>query len=203
MNQFYSIMSQPKRIFISADHGLAVVYFLQSDLVATLLDAGIEIILFTDEALQESLKARFARPGLTIEGLRLDQARHYERTVSPSLQWWLHFLRRAGASSRINLEAVDGFISQVEDEAHARRKQLFPLMQAVVAIMRRSRLARRIVMRAQARFNPALYADLFEKYQPALVVAATPGWRYDRFLLREAAERGVQTAAMIVGWDNS
>ncbi len=197
------IMSKPKRIFISADHGLAVVYFLQSDLVAALLDAGVEIVLFTDEALQASLEARFACPGLTIEGLRLDQARAYEQTVSPSLQWWLHFLRRAGASKRINLEAVDGFISQVEDEAHARRKQLFPLMKLVVAVLRRSRLARHLILRAQARFNPQLYADLFEKYQPDLVVASTPGWRYDRYLLREAGARGIQTAAAIVGWDNS
>ena len=32
-----------KRIFISADHGMAIVYFLQSDVVSTLLDAGVEV----------------------------------------------------------------------------------------------------------------------------------------------------------------
>jgi CDP-glycerol glycerophosphotransferase (TagB/SpsB family) len=36
-----------------------------------------------------------------------------------------------------------------------------------------------------------------------LVVASTPGWRFDRYLLREAASRGVPTASVIVGWDNS
>ncbi len=193
----------PKRIFIIADHGLAVIYFLQSDLVATLIENGAEVILFTDEALKSGIEGRFARPGLTIEGLRLEQARRYEKTVSPSLQWWLHFLRRAGASNCINLEAVDGFIRQVEDEAHGRRKKLFPLMRLVVGVLRRSRLARRALMRAQNRFTPNLYADLFEKYRPDLVVASTPGWRYDRYLLREAAARGVTTAAVIVGWDNT
>ena len=29
-----------KRMFISADHGLAIVYFLQSDVVPTLLQSG-------------------------------------------------------------------------------------------------------------------------------------------------------------------
>ncbi len=192
-----------KRIFIIADHGLAVIYFLQSDLVAALIAGGAEVILFTDEALKSGIERRFARPGLSIEGLRLEQARRYEREVNPSLQWWLHFLRRAGASKRINLQAVDGFIAQVEDEARGRRRQLFPVMKGVVAVLRRSRLARRAVMRAQNRFNPRLYADLFEKYRPQLVVAATPGWRYDRYMLREAAARGVTTAAVIVGWDNS
>ena len=34
----------PKSIFISADHGLAIVYFLQSDVVPTLLEAGVEVV---------------------------------------------------------------------------------------------------------------------------------------------------------------
>ena len=34
------------------------------------------------------------------------------------------------------------------------------------------------------------------------MVASTPGWRIDRYLLREAGRRGVRTATVIVGWDN-
>ncbi|HET7145202.1 MAG TPA: hypothetical protein VFI68_14380 [Anaerolineales bacterium] len=37
-----------KHIFISADHGMAIIYFLQSDVVPTLLAAGVEIIVLTD-----------------------------------------------------------------------------------------------------------------------------------------------------------
>ena len=192
-----------RRVFISADHGLAIVYFLQSDVVQTLLDAGVEVVLLTDDELVDSIRERFAQPGLIFEGLRLKQARQYFETVSPFQQWWLDFLRRAGASSRINLEAVDSYINQVKAEAHARRKLLFPVMQLAVALLRHSRAARTWLQRAQARFNPSIYADLFDKYQPELVVASTPGWRHDRYLLREAAARGVPTASVIVGWDNS
>ncbi|MBC8506420.1 MAG: hypothetical protein ISR58_01595 [Anaerolineales bacterium] len=192
-----------KRIFVCADHGLAAIYFLQSDVIATLIEAGVEVVLLTDDALIDQIQQRFGRQGLVVEGLRLEQAKAYERTERPSLQWWLHFLRRAGASNRINLEAVDGFIGQVEDDAHAKRKALFPLMRMVIKILRNSWLIRRWLVRYQNRFNPNLYADLFEKYSPDLVIASTPGWRYDRYLLREAAARGLETAAVIVGWDNS
>ena len=192
-----------KRVFICADHGLAVIYFLQSDVVPNLLAAGNEVVVLTDDALIDEVQTRFGQPGLTVEGLRLDRLREYEATVSPTLQWWLHFLRRAGASDRINLEAVDGFMNQVEDEAHPRRKKLFPLMRGFVGLMRHSKMLRRFVTWAQNRFTPSIYTDLFEKYQPDLVVAATPGWRLDRYLLREAATRGVTTATVIVGWDNS
>ncbi|MCL4257083.1 MAG: hypothetical protein KJZ53_00985 [Anaerolineales bacterium] len=191
------------RIFISADHGLAIVYFLQSDVLRTLLDGGVEVVLLTDDEIVERIRERFGQPGLIIEGLRLKQAKHYFHTQSYAVQWWLDFLRRAGASNRINLEAVDSYINQVKAEAHARRKLFFPFMQFFVASLRRSRALRGWLQRAQQRFTPDIYADLFAKYQPGLVVASTPGWRYDRYLLREAAAHNIPTAAVIVGWDNS
>jgi len=192
-----------KRIFISADHGLAIVYFLQSDVVLTLLNAGVEVILLTDDALKEIIQAQFTQPGLTIEGLRLDKVKAYFQKEHNSIQWWLDFLRRAGASNRINLQAVDSYIHQVEAEAHTRRRMLFPLMKGVTGVLRRSQAARRYLVNAQEYFTPDIYGDLFERYRPDLVIASTPGWRYDRYLLREATKRGVPTAAAIVGWDNT
>jgi hypothetical protein len=192
-----------KRVFISADHGLAIIYFLQSDVLQTMLDSDIEIVLLTDDVLLEQVRERFGQPGLIVEGLRLAEARKYEAQVHPSQQWWIQFLRRAGASRRINLQAVDGFISQVEGEARGKRRALFPLMKLVVGVLRRSKSARQFLLKYQDRFTPDIYGDLFEQYRPDLVIASTPGWRLDRFLLREAAARGVKTAAAIVGWDNS
>ncbi len=192
-----------ERVFISADHGLAIVYFLQSDLVPTLLEAGVEVVLLTDDGLRDQIDQSFGRPGLVIEGLRVKQAKAYFQRERGSMQWWLDFLRRAGASKEINLEAVDSYIRQVEAEAHTRRKILFPLMKGVVAAMRNSRLVRQSLVRAQYDFNPELYTDLFDRYQPDMVIASTPGWRFDRYVLREAGARSVPTAAVIVGWDNT
>jgi hypothetical protein len=191
------------RVFISADHGLAIVYFLQSDLVPSLLAAGIEVVLLTDDALRPQITQRFGKPGLIIEDLRLKQARHYFQSERNSTQWWLDFLRRAGASNRINLEAVDSYVHQVEAEAHPRRKRLFPLMRGAVWGLRRWQTARRRLVEYQRRFTADLYGDLFNRYQPTAVIASTPGWRLDRYLLRQAAQRGVQTGAVIVGWDNT
>lgn len=191
-----------KRVFICADHGLAIVYFLQSDVVTDLLNSGVEVILITDDGLKDQIQASFGQKGLVIEGLRLKQARTYFRNERYIVQWWLDFLRRAGGSKRINLEAVDSYIYQVEAEAHTRRRILFPLMKGIVAVMRRSRGARQTIVRMQDQFNPKLYTDLFERHQPDMVIASTPGWRLDRYILREAAARGVPTASVIVGWDN-
>jgi hypothetical protein len=191
------------RIFISADHGLAVFYFLQSDIIPTLLENGVEVIVLTEDETKELIESKFGRPGLTIEGLRLDKVSAYTRQVSPTHQWWLDFLRRAGAAGKINRSVVDAYIQQVKSEAGGRRKQLFPVMEAVAYGLRNSRPARQALVRSEMRFTPNIYADLFEKYLPRLVIAASPGFRQDRFLLREARAHGIPTAAAIISWDSS
>lgn len=193
---------KPKRVMISADHGLALVYFLQTEVVGTLLKAGIEVVLLTDENLLGRIEDRFGRPGLTFEGLRLDAAAGFEKMYRPELQWWLHFLRRVGGSNRINTQAMDSYIEQVAVEQSNWRKLLMPAAWLAIALLRRSRAARRRLVAWQQGIQPGLYGDLFEKYRPSLVVASTPGWRLDRYLLREAASAGIRTATVIVGWDN-
>jgi CDP-glycerol glycerophosphotransferase (TagB/SpsB family) len=195
-----------KRIFISADHGMAIIYFLQSDVVPTLLDAGVEVVILTDDETKDKIAERFARPGLTFEGLRLKQASDYAKKVQPRLQWILAYLRRVGGSRSINTEAMDSHIWEVwaENGWKFRLGIWMPTALAII-LLRNFAWARKLLVRMQNRFtpDPGLYTDLFEKYNPDMVIASTPGWRLDRYLLREAARRGVRTATVIVGWDNS
>ncbi len=191
-----------KTIFISADHGLAIVYFLQTDVVKTLLDKGVEIVFLTDDALLDQIAKKFGQPGIHFEGLRLDRARRYSEKIEPTFQYWLHHLRRFGASKKINTAALDSQIPQVEFEAKGKRRAILPLIRFVLFLMRHFRSVRKFVFQQQLKFTPDIYSDLFSKYKPGLVVASSPGWRYDRYLLREAAAGGVPTTAVVVGWDN-
>jgi CDP-glycerol glycerophosphotransferase (TagB/SpsB family) len=194
-----------KKIFISADHGMAVIYFLQSDVVPTLLDAGVEVVVLTDDETKEKISQRFARPGLTFEGLRLKQANAYASKVSPRLQWLLSYLRRVGGSWRINTEAMDSHIWEVwvENSWKFRLGIWIPAALAIL-VLRTFAFARNFLVRFQNRFipEPNLYADLFTAHRPDLVIASTAGWRLDRYLLREATWQHVPTMAAIVGWDN-
>jgi len=195
----------PKKIFISADHGMAIIYFLQSEVVSRLLAAGVEVVVLTDDDIQARVAERFARAGLSFEGLRLKKAGEYAQKVSPRLQWLLAYLRRVGGSWRINTEAMDSHIWEVwtENSWEFRLGIWTPAALAILAL-RSSALARRFLVQLQNHFipHPNLYADLFEKHRPDLVVASTAGWRLDRYLLREAKLHGVPTMAAIVGWDN-
>ena len=190
-----------KTVFITVDHGLAIVYFLQTDVFKSLQDGGAEIVLLTDDSLVERITQRFEDTGVMIEGMRLAQVREYER-VSSDLQWWLGFLRRVGGSNRINTTAMDSYVSQVLIEASPRQVPVLPFAWLFLTLLRRSTRVRHALVDFQRKFTPNIYDDLFKRYQPNLVVGSTPGWRQDRYLLREAAARGVHTASVIVGWDN-
>jgi CDP-glycerol glycerophosphotransferase (TagB/SpsB family) len=194
-----------KKVFISADHGMAIIYFLQSDVVPALLAAGVEVVVLTDDDTRDKIAARFARPGLSFEGLRLKEANRFTNTFRPRWQWLLAYLRRVGGSWRINTEAQDSHIWEVWAE-NTWKFRLGIWMPAALSILvlRTFSSARKALVRMQSRIvpTPGLYTALFDRYQPDLVIASTCGWRLDRYLLREAAHRGVRTAAAIVGWDN-
>lgn len=193
-----------KRIFISADHGMAIIYFLQSDVVSTLLNAGVEVILLTDDDTREKIAQRFARDGLIFEGLRLKQANDYAREVSPRMQWLLAYLRRVGGSRRINTEAMDSHIWEVWAENGWKfRLGIWIPSALMILLLRNFSWARKLLVKLQNRFMTNIYSDLFDKYKPDMVIASTPGWRMDRYLLRESAKRGIPNMTVIVGWDNS
>lgn len=195
-----------KRIFISADHGMAIIYFLQSDVVSTLLEVGVEVILLTDDEIVAQLRSRFTHHGLTIEGLRLKQANEYGKIFQPRIQWLLAYLRRVGGSRRINTEAMDSHIWEVWAENSWKfRLGVWIPSALMILFLRNFSWARKLLVRIQNRFtpDPGIYSDLFERYHPDMVIASTPGWRTDRYLLRESARRGTPNLTVIVGWDNS
>jgi hypothetical protein len=196
----------PKHIFISADHGMAIIYFLQSDVVPTLLNAGVEVVILTDDETKDKIAQRFAQPGLTFEGLRLKQANDYAKEFNPRWQWLLAYLRRVGGSRRINTEAMDSHIWEVWAENSWKfRLGIWIPSALMILLLRNFSWARKLLVRMQNHFtpDPGLYIDLFDKYNPDMVIASTPGWRMDRYLLRESARRSIPNMTVIVGWDNS
>ena len=191
-----------KNVFIIADHGLSLIYFLQSDVVSHLIRNGIQVILFTDDQLKKKIARKFKHTGLKVEGLRLPQCREYFEHHSRSKQYWMHFLRWVGGSNKVNTTAIDSHLKQLIYETRGSSKLFMPILRIAVWVLRRSTRARRWLLDQESKFTPHIYTDLLEKYQPALVVASTPGWRFDRYLLREAHQKGIRTASVIVGWDN-
>jgi CDP-glycerol glycerophosphotransferase (TagB/SpsB family) len=158
----------------------------------------------SDDETKEKIASRFTRHGLIFEGLRLKQANEYAKKNQPRFQWLLVYLRRVGGSRRINTEAMDSHIWEVWAENGWKfRLGIWIPSALMILLLRNFSWARKLLVKLQNRFTTKIYSDLFEKYKPDLVIASTPGWRMDRYLLRESAKRGISNMTVIVGWDNS
>lgn len=192
-------------IFVSLDQGLAMAYFLETDLLRLLADRpDSRLVILVPEEMLDLLASRYARPGVIFESMRNREAARYQREYFGGLQYNLEYLRRASASRRIPLTYVDTHRQRKEAEAENALYLLYlKSLRPILWINRRSRLVRMAFRRlSSALFTPHIYDDLFERYRPDLVVANTAGWRLDQYLLREAHRRGIRTLTFIVGWDN-
>ncbi|MEA4811365.1 MAG: hypothetical protein VB108_02195 [Anaerolineaceae bacterium] len=195
-------MQNEKCVFICADHGLAIIYFLKSQVVNCLLAQGVKVVLLTQDELVEGITENYQQSGLTVVGLRYDECENYARSYHASVQWWLNFLRRVGTSDRINTEAMDSHVRQVEAELQGKQRLVLPFAKSCIRILRKSKAVRKKLIEMQMKFVPSIYSDLFAKYHPDLVVSSTYGWRNDKYLLREAKKHHVKAGTVIVGWDN-
>ena len=72
-----------QRIFVAADHGLALTYFLQSDVISIILNAGVDAIMLVEDEALPATEARFRHAGLIFEGMRLSKCQEYFRSCSP------------------------------------------------------------------------------------------------------------------------
>ena len=190
-------------VMISADHGLAIVYFLQTDVVQTMLDEGIKVVILTDDGVTDKVQEKFGQENLYVEGLRLDQCKKYFNEVDHTDQYWTHFLRWMGGSDKVNTTAIDCHLRQRAHESTMTEKLVrIPMIRTKVKQLRKSADARKALVKSQMKYTTQIYGDLFEKYQPDLVIASTAGWRLDRYLLREAAAAGIETCLAVIGWDN-
>ncbi|HKZ44016.1 MAG TPA: CDP-glycerol glycerophosphotransferase family protein [Anaerolineales bacterium] len=192
-----------KTIFILLDHGLAHAYFFETELAKKLADSGLRLVFLVPGGMQDLLRNKYPGVNIFFESMRDAEIAEYRQAHWEGLQELYEYVRRVGMSSRGPLSYVETARRRKEWEARGRRKFVLVLLRPFIQLMRHSKIVRKIYRWFfQSLFSPALYRDLFEKYQPELVVSNMAGWRMDQYLLREANQRRVETAVVIVGWDN-
>ena len=192
-----------KTVFFLLDHGLAHAYFFETDLARTLAERGLRMVFLVPENMQSLLQEKYPGKNIYFESMREKEIVQYRQRHVEGLQELYEYVRRVGMSAKGPLSYVETVKRRKEFEARGRRKMQLILLRPLIGLMRRARWARKAYRGLlQPLFSPSLYADLFERYQPNLVVSNMAGWRMDQYLLREANRRRVKTAVVIVGWDN-
>jgi hypothetical protein len=187
-------------VFIAIDQGMAARFFLRTDVLRTLIAAGVRVV-----ALVPNPDEPYLVEELEGQGVQLERLRAAREVVLRSRPWWLvHNLRTFALGhpqrSPAFLDYYRGFRTQVARQ----RPVVARLFDAALWPLWRSRLMRRALRAVETRlFTPALHAEAFDRYRPDLVVTNSAGWFLPHALiLREASKRGVRTAAVVSAWDN-
>ena len=193
-----------KTIFIVLDHGLALAYFLQTDLTRMLLERkDLRIVFLVQDAFLPMVKNEFSHLDVIFEPMREAQVLQYTQHHMAGTQELVDYLRGSVLSPGVPLTYVDTNRMRKEYEAQGRRRNVLLALRPAINILRQSRLARSAFRRGTyLLFTPHIYDDLFDRYKPDLIISNTAGWRLDQYLLREANRRRIRIATVIVGWDN-
>jgi CDP-glycerol glycerophosphotransferase (TagB/SpsB family) len=192
-----------KTIFICLDFGLPLAYFFETDLVQILLERGTRLVILVPDEMVEFTRQKYQGGNVFVENILDRQVEEYRHAHLSRLQTVLEYARRASADRSIPLTYVDTHRQRKELYAPSWQKFLYRCLRPLLWLLRSSRRARKAFIDALHKyFTTDLYGELFDRYQPDLIVSNTAGWREDQFLLREAIRRGIRTATVIVGWDN-
>lgn len=190
-----------RTVLLVVEQGFAARFFLRTDVLTTLRAGGARVVVLVPNPDEGYLRAEMAEHDVEVEPLRASR----EWVARSRPRWLVHNLRTftlaQARRSPAFLDYYQGFREQVAADNHPAVAWAIHLTLRPVW---RLRLLRRALLALEARFfTPPLHADVFERHRPDLVVAPSPGWfTPDALVLREAAARGVRTAAVVLAWDN-
>ena len=180
-----------RRILFNISHGFQARMLLRTQIAATLIDAGCELLVVSPNADEPYFKAEFDRPGYTLVPMP-ERESYLESLV---IKWRQYLLMNPSLGKTLHYKRQK-FVEKFP------RASL--LVRGLNLFLGNIPLLRSLYLKLEAAvYNGSEFDDLLKEYQPHLVVAGTPGFnRYDIHLLRAARRVKLATATVMLSWDN-
>jgi len=197
-----------KTILIPIRQGFVARYLLQTDIFKTLQASGTRIIILVPNPEDSFCEPFKLYDNVIFERYHIDKCQEYMR--KKPLERWLKLLRLYVLNGHYNIQTVeDHFRVFLEDNRKVFTsvfgKIRLLMLQCQVMLCRRSKILRRLILWIErVFFAPSLHKDVFEKYQPDLLMTSSMGtFDYDQFLMRQAHRYKVKVVAVVLSWDNT
>jgi hypothetical protein len=186
-------------IFVSTLHGVAARVLLRSGILEPLRAAGVRIVVLAPNA-DEGYMADELGEGVVVERLDAEPSGSLRSRIWAALVTVRHFVLADGHRSATIEDKYRGFRRTLG----AQRPLTARLVHLGLTALWRSRLARRLLLAAEARaLDRQPHGKLFERYRPSLVVTGGPGWfMADALVQLEASRRRIPRVGVVLGWDN-
>lgn len=196
-------------IFLYVSQGFAVRYLLRTDILKTLRESSVQLVILTPNGDEPVFRQVFES-----ENVKVEKCNHkaYESYLDRSrMERILINLRAFILNGKYNTRTVDDFRTIYRKQrGWIRENGLISwskgiLWETVSNILKLSKTLRRALIDFESQFYcQKFHGELFRKYSPDLVVTtALCGFEYNEFVAREAKHHGVPTCSVILSWDNT
>jgi hypothetical protein len=182
-------------VLVSIPHGGAAGNILRTGLVARLLDAdaAARVVLVSPLVSDAAFVSEFSHPRVSFEALPPHRPEGLEARLLAFIQ--AGYLD-SGVTESVRIRKAEALEKKTIRWIRAKRLIAGALAPSLVRKESRYALSDRLVSHSWAE-------QLFAKYQPALLVASSPGLIYSEVpLLRTAVRRHVRSMAVDPSWDN-
>ncbi len=190
-----------KTIFLGIRDGFAARYLLRTAIFPTLKKSGARIVILTPNPHEEYFVQEFKDDNVFIEKLETERwYRYYQRS---RIQRLFRQIREGvmgeGFKNQTMRDKATSFLMTYPNPIKR------PMLSLLVKFLWYSHLARDSFLALENRLLTVhLHKEIFDRYKPDVVVAASPGFRlYDTVLLREAKSRGIKTVGTVISWDHT
>lgn len=192
-------------VILAAEQGFAARYLFRTDILPTLVDSGLRVVILSPHARESYFAEEFRTMGVDVAEYRVADGLAY---LSKSrLQRRLRLWRDMTAKRTADLGTFDARQRRYESKAMGRFAVLRGRLAAwPVPLLRRSRRLRDLLIRFESwLFTPDLHDEVFRRYRPNLVVVSSLGNMrgIDALLMREARKHGAAVASVVLSWDNT
>ncbi len=164
---------------------------LRSQIAENLLARGAKLIIVSRATDEPYFRQEFSHPQISLE----EMPQRFSRVESTLINLRQYFLMNASLGATLNYK----------NEAFRReRPRRYWIARAVNSVLGRIPPLRRAYLAGEARVFPGgEFDELLKRYRPDLVVTGTPGLnRNDVHLMRAARRAGIETATVMLSWDN-
>jgi hypothetical protein len=198
--------NNPNTIFIAVNSGFGARYLLRSDILPSLVAAGLKVVVLTPNADEDYFRQEFEAAGAVVELFDFEACRAY--FLGSQLQIFLKELRWYAMPGRHDQGSLGARFQAFKNICYAegtKSKLRYHLIRLLRQPLMRWRWARRLLLALEERFFAGdAHGELFRRHRPGLVITTSLGYfDYDQYIMREAKKHGARRCAVILSWDNT
>jgi hypothetical protein len=197
----------PKTIMIAINQGFGFRYLIQTDVFKFLQSSGNRIILLVPNS-KDKFYENYKHSNVELVRYQWEACQNHQE--KHPIERKLRQLRQGILNGKYNIQTVKGiyqeYIKNRENNNYGLTEILAnKILDILVSLCRQSKSLRQLILWIEQKYyTPLIHQNVFNKYQPDILIVSSLGtFMYDQYLIREARHWGTKVLSIILSWDNT